>query len=268
MYYKQKNNISGGISTMSEEKRVMRDEEAKKLSLEKLLKKSDSSRNNKAFICGTIQEELRYDHNVKWENFYRTEIKVKRLSGNVDLIPIIVSEIWVKNILKENLVGKFVTIVGQFRSYNKHDEDNKSHLELFLFATEFKLNDENNAEEEICDTNMIFLDGYLCKAPVLRKTPKGRFITDCLIATNRLYGKSDYIPGIAWGRTAKWLSNFKEGDRFQLYGRIQSREYSKIVDKDEPKEQGEVTRVIKIAYEISIKRIQNKREEQPEIETI
>lgn len=96
-----------------------------------------------------------------------------------------------------------------------------------MFVREIKSIDEENK-----DPNSIFLDGYVCKEPVYRKTPLGREITDLLVAINRPYNKSDYIPSIVWGRNAKFAKNLKVGDRIQLWGRVQSREYEKKIDEN------------------------------------
>ena len=240
------------------ERRVMQDEEAIEKVREICLKRRGAYSNNNAIVCGIVEEELSYDHSVKCEKFYRTKIKVERLSENTDIIPILISEIMLKNISKESIKGKKVKAVGQFRSYSKREKDHTSHLKLFLFATEFEIQD--SVTDESFDMNMIFLDGYLCEKPILRKTYKGRVITDLLIAVNREYNKSDYIPCIAWGRIAKWLTKFEVGDRFQLYGRIQSREYLKTTVFENEEEISE----LKTAYEVSIRRIQNKQDNNPE----
>lgn len=249
---------------MLDKKRTeMRNNESVKKMIQEISSKEESSsfKNNKAIILGIIEEELQYSHSVKWENFYKTYIRVERLSDKVDVLPVIISEIWLKDILDEKIKGKSVIVIGQLRSHNEIGEDNKSHLELFLFATKFKFYDENNGVNEIYNTNMIFLDGYLCKEPVLRETPRGKLLAYCLIAINRQYRKSDYIPCIAWEKDAKWLNEFKAGERFQLYGRIQSRLYLKKINN----EQNEEVQVSKVAYEVSIKTIQNVKEDKIEM---
>ena len=152
--------------------------------------------------------------------------------------------------MKTSLEGKWVEVAGQFRSYNKLGEDGRRHLDLFLFVTAINIYDDEDELEEVTNANLIYLDGYLCKPPVFRKTPLGRQITDLLIAVNRPYGKSDYIPCIAWGRVAQWASEFEVGNRVKLYGRVQSREYFKRFSKDT--EAGEY----RDAYEISVMRMQ------------
>lgn len=146
--------------------------------------------------------------------------------------------------------GKWVEVAGQFRSYNTAGEDGRKHLDLFLFVTAIRIYEDKEELEETTNANLIYLDGYLCKPPVFRQTPLGRQITDLLIAVNRPYGKSDYIPCIAWGRVAQWASEFEIGNRVRLYGRVQSREYFK---RNLP---GSEAGVYKEAYEISVIRMQ------------
>lgn len=206
---------------------------------------------NKVFVSGRIEAEFEYSHEVQWEKFYRTRVRVERLSGTEDLVPIMVSDLMIgKEMLNKSLEGKWIEAAGQFRSYNKLGEDGRRHLELFLFVTAINIYEDEDELEEITNANLIYLDGYLCKPPVFRKTPLGRQITDLLIAVNRPYGKSDYIPCITWGRIAQWVSEFEVGNRVKLYGRVQSREYFKRYSNDS--EAGEYRN----AYEISVMRMQ------------
>lgn len=206
---------------------------------------------NKVFVSGRIEAEFDYSHEVLWEKFYRTRVRVERLSGTEDLVPIVVSDLLIgRERMKTSLEGKWVEVAGQFRSYNKLGEDGRKHLDLFLFVTAINIYDDEDELEEVTNANLIYLDGYLCKPPVFRKTPFGRQITDLLIAVNRPYGKSDYIPCIAWGRVAQWAGELEVGNRVKLYGRVQSREYFKRFSKDT--EAGEY----RDAYEISIMRMQ------------
>ena len=210
---------------------------------------------NKVFISGKIEAEFEYSHEVLWEKFYRTRVRVERLSGTEDLVPIIVSDLLIgRERIKNSLKGKWVEVAGQFRSHNKVGEDGRKHLELFLFVTSINIYEDEDELEETTNANLIYLDGYLCKPPVYRKTPLGRQITDLLIAVNRPYGKSDYIPCIAWGRVAQWASEFETGNRVKLYGRIQSREYFKRYSEDS--DEGEH----RVAYEISVMRMQGVEE--------
>ena len=206
---------------------------------------------NKVFVSGRIETEFDYSHEVLWEKFYQTRVRVERFSGIEDLVPIVVSDLLIgEEMMKTSLKGKWVEVAGQFRSHNKLGEDGRRHLDLFLFVTAINIYNDEDELEEVTNANLIYLDGYLCKPPVYRKTPLGRRITDLFIAVNRPYGKSDYIPCIAWGRVAQWASELEVGNRVEIYGRIQSREYFKRFSKDS--EIGEY----RDAYEISIMRMQ------------
>lgn len=190
-------------------------------------------------MLGEITEELKLSHEIFGEKFYATKIKIRRLSDSQDILPITVSERLIVDL--DMKVGKTVEVSGQLRSYNKV-VDGRNKLILTIFARELVF-----VEEENKDPNSIFLDGYVCKNPIYRKTPLGREITDLLLAVNRAYNKSDYIPSIAWGRNAKFCKNLKVGDRVQLWGRIQSRQYEKKI------EDGEVD--LKVAYEVSVSKM-------------
>ncbi|MEJ8554597.1 single-stranded DNA-binding protein [Tepidibacter sp. Z1-5] len=190
-------------------------------------------------MLGEITEELKLSHEIFGEKFYATKIKIRRLSDSQDILPITVSERLIVDL--DMKVGKTVEVSGQLRSYNKV-VDGKNKLILTVFARELVF-----VEEENKDPNSIFLDGYVCKNPIYRKTPLGREITDLLLAVNRAYNKSDYIPSIAWGRNAKFCKNLKVGDRVQLWGRIQSRQYEKKI------EDGEID--VKVAYEVSVSKM-------------
>lgn len=198
--------------------------------------------NNRVSIVGEIVSEFRYSHEVFGEGFYIVDISVNRLSDLTDIIPLMVSERLVD--VNENYIGRLVDASGQFRSYNRH-EGNHNKLVLSIFVREWEFVEENL---ESGKTNQIYLDGFVCKAPVYRKTPLGREIADLLIAVNRPYGKSDYIPCIAWGRNARFASTFEVGGRVQLWGRVQSREYMKKL------EDGEVEK--HVAYEVSVSKLE------------
>lgn len=195
--------------------------------------------NNQVTVSGEITENFTFNHEVFGECFYITTLAINRTSDFVDYIPIIVSERLLD--VKENWVGQFVKINGQFRSFNKHEEK-KNRLVLTVFARDVEVLEVLYAE------NQIFLDGYVCKQPVYRKTPFGREITELLIAVNRAYGKSDYIPCVCWGRTARFASTFEVGTEVRLCGRIQSRPYSKKISDTETEE--------RIAYEVSVSKIE------------
>lgn len=195
-------------------------------------------------LIGELDSNLEFSHEIFDEKFYNTKIKINRLSDSYDILPITISERLLEDIDFEN--NKLVSITGQLRSYNKNI-DNKNRLVLTVFVRDLKVSEKDNK-----DPNSIFLDGYICKAPVYRKTPLGREITDLLVAINRPYNKSDYIPSIVWGRNAKFAKSLKVGDRIQMWGRVQSREYEKKT------EDGNVLK--KVAYEVSISRIKKTSE--------
>lgn len=198
--------------------------------------------NNQVTIMGEIASEFIFSHEVFGEGFYMVEILVKRLSNSDDIIPLMVSERLIE--VDQDLRGAYIEASGQFRSYNKH-EDEKNRLVLSVFVREILF-----VEEELDGTksNSIVLDGYICKAPIYRKTPLGREIADLLLAVNRPYGKSDYIPCICWGRNARFASNFEVGEHVQVYGRIQSREYVKRISETESSK--------RIAYEVSVGKLE------------
>lgn len=197
--------------------------------------------NNQVIIAGEIVSGFTFSHEVYGEGFYMVEVAVNRLSSNADYLPVMVSERLID--VRENYEGEYVCIAGQFRSYNRHEEK-KNRLVLSVFAREISFTDEPG---EGTKSNQIFLDGYICKEPIYRKTPLGREIADLLIAVNRSYGKSDYIPSICWGRNARYASGFAVGTHIQLWGRIQSREYVKKLNEFEAEK--------RIAYEVSVSKI-------------
>ena len=198
--------------------------------------------NNQVTIMGTIVSGYQFSHEIFGENFYMVDVQVPRLSDSADIIRIMISERIVD--VEVDAVGANVIINGQFRSYNRH-ESKKNRLLLSVFARDIEFVDEVLENEK---TNQIYLDGYICKPPVYRKTPLGREITDLLLASNRPYGKSDYIPCICWGRNARYASSFEVGMRCVIWGRIQSREYMKKISEDELEK--------RIAYEVSVSKLE------------
>ncbi len=204
--------------------------------------------NNQVSVIGEIVSEFSFSHEVFGEGFYMMDVMVKRLSDSADVIPVMISERLID--VTEDYTGEYIRVAGQFRSYNRHEEK-KNRLVLSVFAreVEFLVDEVENAK-----TNQIFLDGYICKAPVYRKTPLGREIADLLIAVNRPYGKSDYIPCICWGRNARYASNFEVGERCLVWGRIQSREYMKKLSEDELEK--------RIAYEVSVSKLELPEDEE------
>lgn len=191
--------------------------------------------NNSACISGVIAEKFCYSHQIYGEKFYTSTVDVERKSGVIDSVPIMVSErladvgsvLVGDGAVTDKWVGERVYIYGHFRSYNKH-VGGQNHLILHLFAREFFCIDDIGH-----DDNSIELDGFIRKEPIYRKTPYGREICDILLAVNRPYGKSDYIPCIFWGRNALFVSNMKVGERIRLEGRIQSRDYLKKISEEE-----------------------------------
>ena len=198
--------------------------------------------NNQVIMAGKIVSEFVFSHEVFGEGFYMLEISVRRLSNSYDVIPLMISERLID--VTRDYRGETIAVSGQFRSYNRHEEK-KNRLVLSVFVRELEFAEE---EPESSRTNQIFLEGYICKMPVYRKTPLGREIADLLVAVNRPYGKSDYIPCICWGRNARYASGFEVGAHIQLWGRIQSREYTKKVSEEEIER--------RIAYEVSVSKLE------------
>ena len=183
--------------------------------------------NNQVSIVGEIISDFQYSHEVYGEGFYMVEVAVSRLSNFSDYIPLMISERLIDT--SQSYIGQKVYVTGQFRSYNRHEEL-KNRLVLSVFVREIEFIEE---ETEEMKSNQILLDGYICKDPIYRKTPLGREIADLLVAVNRSYGKSDYIPCICWGRNARFAARFEVGVHVQIWGRIQSREYVKRLNEDE-----------------------------------
>ena len=198
--------------------------------------------NNQVTIIGEVASQFEFSHEVFGEGFYMVEILVRRLSNSQDVIPIMISERLID--VTQDYRGEYVEVYGQFRSYNRHDEQ-KNRLILSVFAREIAFIDE---EPDGSQTNMIYLDGYICKLPIYRKTPLGREIADLLLAVNRPYGKSDYIPCICWGRNARFASGFEVGGRTQVWGRIQSREYMKKLSENDVEK--------RVAFEVSVSKLE------------
>jgi len=201
----------------------------------------DMSERNSAVISGKIETELAFSHEVYGEGFYCFNVSVMRLSNTYDVIPVIVSERLMES--SEYKIGRFVKIEGQFRSYNSLSGGPK--LSLMVFARDVFFPE---IEEEQEDINQVVLNGFICKPPVYRTTPFNREITDILLAVNRAYNKSDYIPCISWGRNARYCGRRQVGDNVIITGRIQSRKYQKKLPD------GNV--LDKVAYEVSISKLE------------
>ncbi len=198
--------------------------------------------NNKVTISGTVATQPEFSHEVYEEMFYTFMLDTPRLSENCDTIKITVSE---KFLTGEGInIGDKLKIEGQFRSYNNFTNvGNRLILTVFVKSIE-RLEPLQDEEENI---NSIYLNGYICKQPIYRTTPFGREIADILLAVNRSYNKSDYIPCIAWGRNAKYAETLKIGDNVVVKGRIQSREYQKKISETEVE--------CKTAFEVSLARL-------------
>ena len=198
--------------------------------------------NNRVSVIGEIVSGFTFSHEVFGEGFYVVNVAVNRLSEQVDVIPLLISE----RLLDVNgdYQGCTVEAIGQFRSYNRH-EGTKNRLVLSVFVREIHFLEEFT---HYTKTNQIYLDGYICKEPVYRKTPLGREIADLLLAVNRPYGKSDYIPCICWGRNARYASGFQVGIRVRIWGRVQSREYTKRLSDTECEK--------RVAYEVSVSKLE------------
>ena len=200
--------------------------------------------NNTLVLLGKITNEKVFSHEIYGEKFYSFDLSVPRLSGSADIIPITVSE---RLLVEQDATdGKNVRVVGQFRSYNAF-ENERNRLVLTVFAKDIEFL-ENQDEEIVASkdliSNEVILVGYVCKEPIYRQTPFGREISDILLAVNRAYNKSDYIPCIAWGRNARFCSKMPVGTEIKVVGRIQSRTYEK------KHEDGSVEQ--RVAYEVSV----------------
>lgn len=211
--------------------------------------------NNYLTLVGKVTSEKKFSHEIYGERFYSFDLSTPRLSGNADIIPVTVSE----RIINDDMmaIGSKLLVKGQFRSYNSY-ENEKNRLILTVFAKDIEKleepsenvqedgNEDNQNEFTKKDTvtNEVVLVGYICKKPIYRQTPFGREIADILLAVNRAYNKSDYIPSIAWGRNARFCQNLEVGTEVKIVGRIQSRNYEKKYEDG--------TIVKKVAYEVSI----------------
>ena len=198
----------------------------------------DQLENNKVYLCGTVADAPEFSHEVMGEGFYDLTLDVQRLSGQYDKIPLTISERLMGDVPLD--CGEKLGVYGQLRSYNKVVGE-RSKLVLKVFVRELGEGDEQNP-------NYIEIEGYVCKPTVYRTTPFGREICDVLLAVNRAYNKSDYIPCIAWGRNARYAESFEVGDKVIVSGRIQSREYQKVLEDG--------TYESRTAYEVSINKIE------------
>ncbi len=206
--------------------------------------------NNKIYLEGTVVSELQFSHEMYGEGFYTFDIEVPRLSESKDVLFITISERLIGGM--DIKVGTDVIIEGQLRSYNKF-VDGANRLILTVFARNIDFCTERSK-----NPNQIFLDGFICKEPVYRTTPFGREISDMLLAVNRAYNKSDYIPTIAWGRNSRFCKSLKVSDNIRVWGRLQSREYQKRISDTET--------IRKIAYEVSISKMEKVNKDNEKIQ--
>ncbi len=203
-------------------------------------------RSNIARLCGEVISSPALSHEIYGEKYYNIILAVPRLSGNRDLIPVTISE----RLFCEYkpAVRDVIAVTGQYRSYNNYSGVG-SRLILTVFAKEIEYIGKCGEVRPEGNPNEVFLNGFLCKRPTYRTTPFNREISDILLAVNRSYKKSDYIPCIAWGRNAKYLSGLCVGANLKIWGRIQSREYKKFISESET--------ITKTAYEVSISKLEN-----------
>lgn len=199
--------------------------------------------NNRAYILGKVTKKPAFSHEICGEGFYLFYIEVLRKSGSTDTLPVIVSERLIS--INRLDVDRTVVIDGQIRSYNQHIDGTHSHLILSIFAREIDILED--VEIPLDTNNSIEIVGHLCKAPTYRTTPQGREVCDIMMAVNRAYGKSDYIPCIVWGRNARFAGRLEAGEHIQIQGRFQSREYAKKISDNEVE--------TRTAYEVSVSKI-------------
>ena len=202
------------------------------------------SDNNHIILVGKVTSDKKFSHEIYGEKFYIFNLSVPRLSGNADIIPITISERLLE--LEDLEMNKKIIVEGQFRSYNSYEND-RNRLVLTVFAKEVKFVENQDEEIEVSKdfiSNEVILNGFICKKPIYRQTPFGREISDILLAVNRAYNKSDYIPCIAWGRNARFCQNMEVGTEVKIIGRVQSRKYEKKFEDG--------TSETRVAYEVSI----------------
>lgn len=207
-----------------------------------------SFENNVIKMGGIVASELELSHEIYGEKFYRFYIEIDRLSGQKDRLPVIISERLID--VDDFNIGKVIFIEGQYRSYNKMDENNRSRLILSVFVKDISMLE---IDESVKTINELTIIGTVCKKPIYRKTPLGRDIADILLAVNRSYNKSDYIPCIIWGRNAKYCEHLETGTAVKIVGRVQSREYEKKY------EDGTIEK--RVAYEVSVSKFEIVKQE-------
>ena len=200
---------------------------------------------NSITLSGVITKEPIFTHEVYGERFFELEVSASRKSGTVDTLIVCAAETLLP---KECSCGDMIKILGEVRTRNIHLEDGKSRLHIFVFAREIMEYDDG------FDTNFVVMEGVICRDPKYRETPLGREIAEVMVAFNRPYGKSDYIPTVAWGRNARRVGNMEVGTYIRVWGRMQSREYTKELEDG--------SQIRKVAYELSASRIEEVGEEE------
>ena len=191
------------------------------------------TRKNMVVLCGAVQSEPTFSHENHGERFYRFPLAVQRLSGQQDCLWVLMTASQLRSF--STLHCRRVKVEGQLRSFN-----NKSGQGSKLVISVLARSITETLEE---DRNCIRLTGVLCKPPVLRRTPLGRCICDVMLAVNRRYGRADYLPCIAWGQVAVTVGRMGVGDTLSLDGRLQSRQYTKVLED---------TSEVRTAFEVSI----------------
>ncbi len=187
---------------------------------------------NSIIVRGTLQGLPEFSHENHGRRFWRFTLEVTRLSGAVDLLPVVAQEQLVQQL--DPFGGEMICVTGQIRSHNLRDEHGR-HLLIFIFANDIAVDDGPAM-------NDVIIEGVLCREPTYRRTPLGREICDAMLAVPRAFRRADYLPCILWGRTAQEVSTCHTRDRIRVCGRLQSRIYTKLTE-DGPIE--------KTAYEIS-----------------
>lgn len=186
------------------------------------------SENNKTFVSGVIEKEPKFIYKGRWDNFFETRIKVERISGVIDLVPIVIPEKMIKKTMQRKLKGKWIEAAGEFSSYQDIGEDGLKHLKLFLYAKKIKIYDSISQMEEFPNTNVIYLHGVVATVPLFKRAMiSGKDITEFRIVVKRPSNLKDFIPCVTWGKTAKWARWLEPGQEVKLYGRIQRRWYFK-----------------------------------------
>ena len=187
---------------------------------------------NTITLRGSLDGLPQFSHENHGLRFCRFTMEVSRLSGAIDLLPVVAEERLLGCI--DPTAGEMLTVTGQIRSHNQRVEGVRR-LMIFVFAATITVEDGD-------PINDVILEGPLCREPVFRRTPLGREICDAMLAVPRAFHRADYLPCILWGRTAQEVSQCHVRDRIRIYGRLQSRIYTKLT------EDGPIDRT---AYEIS-----------------